>query len=436
MEQILKEIIEGVADTYGNKFFSVIIQQLDKVIQSDYTFIGQFDQCNNSCKTIALVSNGQLIDNFEYHLEGTPCKDVSDSSICLYPDKILEYYPDDQLLIDMEVRGYIGTPLQDSHGKVMGIIVALYKKPIKDQKLTLTLFQLFSSRISGEFERLDKEKQLLELNDTLDLRIKERTAELERTVKQLTLTQEQLVETEKMAVLGDLIAGVAHEVNTPLGVAITAESLLGEEFETFQAKFDAEKVSLSDMKHFLKQHEQCLPMISRNLYRAKEIIDNFKRMATEQNEFTPEPIYLNQYYQRLIYTLTPLLKRKSAHIEFLACDQDFVTTYPGCHVQILTNLVSNSIEHGFVDRGDNIIKIKINAVDDRFVIDYFDNGVGINEKNKHKIFDPFFTTTRNKGNCGLGLSIIYNLINTYFKGTLLSLPCEQGVHFQYEFTSC
>jgi signal transduction histidine kinase len=104
-------------------------------------------------------------------------------------------------------------------------------------------------------------------------------------------------------------------------------------------------------------------------------------------------------------------------------------------VQILTNLVSNSIEHGFLDKGDNIITINIHYLNDCFIVDYFDNGVGIKEENLHKIFDPFFTTTRKNDSCGLGLSIIYNLANTYFKGTLLSLPCSKGVHFQYEFHS-
>lgn len=241
------------------------------------------------------------------------------------------------------------------------------------------------------------------------------------------------MQVDKMPAIGDLVTGVAHEVNTPLGVAITAESLLSEEFDNFEAKLLAEKLSIKDMAHFVEKNKQCLPMVSRNLYRAKEIIDNFKRMATEQSNFKHESIYLNLYYQRLISTLTPLLKRRQAKIILTGCDDDFLMTYPGCHAQLLTNLVNNSIQHGFLENGDNIITINIVNKESTFVIDYYDNGIGIAKENQDKIFEPFFTTSRNAGNTGLGLSISYNLALTTLHGNIECLPCEQGVHFRYSF---
>jgi len=436
MEKILKKIINGVSNTYGEEFFSVITKELDDVIQSDFTFIARLNKEKNSCETIALIAHSKLVSNFEYDLDGTPCDDVTDNCLVCYPNNITKLYPKDELLVDMGIEGYLGAPLNSSKGEVLGIIVALYQAPIVDKDLTLTLFQLFSNRIAGEFERIDKEIELKELNSTLDHKIQQRTAELESTVEQLQHAHSQLVAVEKMAVLGDLVAGVAHEVNTPLGVAITAESLLTEEFGNFETKLLAEKLSMKDMTHFVEQNRQCLPLISRNLYRAKEIIDNFKRMATEQSDFKKEQIYLNVYYQRLISTLNPLLKRRQAKIVFTGCDDDYLMTYPGCHAQLLTNLVNNSIQHAFLESGNNIITISLVNKGGNFIVDYFDNGIGISEENQDKIFEPFYTTTRNIGNTGLGLSISYNLALTTLKGNFECIPSKQGAHFRYSFQHC
>ena len=432
MENILKEIIEGVSNTCGDEFFSVITQQLDKVIQSDFTFLARLHPKSQQCEVITLVSHGQLSNNFTYDLRDTPCQEVTDNKICFYPSEITKLFPNDFLLADMNIEGYLGAPLNSSKGEVLGLIVALYESPIQDQELTQTLFQLFSGRIAVELEREDKELELTQLNNSLDHKIKARTAELELTVEQLKQAHEQLVEADKMAVLGDLVAGVAHEVNTPLGVAITAQSHLAEEFEAFNAKLIAEKLSVKDMSQFVSQHQQCLPMMERNLQRSKEIIDNFKRMATEQSDFKQEEISLSEYYQRLIKTLSPLLKRKKAQLSFTGCDNDYLMTYPGCHAQILTNLVNNSVQHGFLAYGENDINVAIQQSPQGFVVDYYDNGVGIAKENEKKIFEPFYTTTRRKGNAGLGLPISFNLVTTMLNGSFEFVPCAQGVHFRYQ----
>ena len=251
MERIISSIVEGISRSYGSEFFNAITKLLDSAISSDYTFVARISEDNKTSRTIALVAKGELVDNFEYELKDTPCSDVSDDSLCIYPKGIIDAYPNDQLLVDMNIEGYLGTPLHDSTGKVMGIVVALYEEPITDQDLVLTLFQLFSGRIAAEFERNDRETQLVELNRLLDKKVKERTSELEKVINQLTETQDKLLETEKMAALGNLVAGVAHEVNTPLGVAITAESFLSEKFKTFKTKLDNKGITIKDMEQFV-----------------------------------------------------------------------------------------------------------------------------------------------------------------------------------------
>jgi len=437
MEKIISSIVEGISRTYGSEFFNSITKLLDQAIHSDYTFVARISGDKKLSRTVALVAKGELVENFEYELKNTPCKDVADSSICIYPQNIVETFPKDQLLIDMHIEGYLGTPLIDSTGKVMGIVVALYEKPITDQELVLTLFQLFSGRIAAEFERNDREEQLLELNNSLDKKVQERTAELEQVIVQLTKTQDKLLETEKMAALGDLVAGVAHEVNTPLGVAITAESFVSESFKTFKQKFEAKKVTMKDMEQFIESCEMGYPMINSNLNRAKEIVENFKNMATDQILLKPQILELSSYYEKLVSTLVPLLKRKNVKLELKGCDKDTIETYPGCHAQLLTNLINNSVEHAFQHSdSDNRIFIKLmKNTDNEFIVDFSDNGCGIEDENRHKILEPFYTTTRSKGNTGLGLSVSYNLVTSRLNGEFECLPSKQGAHFQYKFKS-
>ena len=124
----LQDIIQGVSRTHGQDFFREITYQLDKVIESDYTFIARLNSDKSSAQTVALVANGALAENFEYALQDTPCKDVSNDNVCIYKEDVCSAFPHDQLLIDMKIQGYVGTPLHDSKGAVMGIVRSTLRK--------------------------------------------------------------------------------------------------------------------------------------------------------------------------------------------------------------------------------------------------------------------------------------------------------------------
>jgi PAS domain S-box-containing protein len=172
LENKLPEIIKSLKSTYGNEFFNEITKQLNKVIDVDYTFIAQIDRHKRIAKSISLVVNGSIADNFEYELVDTPCAEAINDSVCLYPKNICHYFPNDQLLIDMKIEGYIGVALYNSNGQVIGIIVALHQDEIKDPDFAKTLFELFSGRIAAELERTEQKKHLEDLNVELSSKVK------------------------------------------------------------------------------------------------------------------------------------------------------------------------------------------------------------------------------------------------------------------------
>ena len=174
----LAQIIKSLKSSYGSDFFDSLTLQLHQLIGADYTFIAKLDKARYVSQTISLVAKGNKADNFEYSLTDTPCADVSDNSVCIYPRDICALYPNDQLLIDMKIDGYLGAPLHDSNGDVMGLIVALYETEITNGDEVVALFELFSGRISAEIEREDKELQLKYLNNSLEDKVNRRTQEL------------------------------------------------------------------------------------------------------------------------------------------------------------------------------------------------------------------------------------------------------------------
>ena len=173
LEQALPKIIKSLKSTYGRDFFNEITLQLNQITEADYTFIAQVDFEAFTSKTISLVVKNQLTDNFEYHLDDTPCAILTENNVCLYPKEICRLFPKDQLLIDMNIEGYVGVPLNDSQGQVIGIIVALHENEIKDPDFIKTLFELFSGRIAVEMERRVQENNLNQLNIKLATKVNE-----------------------------------------------------------------------------------------------------------------------------------------------------------------------------------------------------------------------------------------------------------------------
>lgn len=282
------------------------------------------------------------------------------------------------------------------------------------------------------------EEDLRRLNEELELRVTRRTEAVERanrdlktTLDQLTRAQRQLVESEKLAALGGLVAGVAHEINTPLGVGVTAASHLQSETERLARRVEQSKMTRQDLADFLEQARQSSDLVLRNLERASQLVRSFKQVAVDQSSEQRRSIHLREYLAEILTSLRPRMKKARSQVEIECPDTLTMDTYPGALYQIIVNLVINSLVHGFGDAEDGRIRIQAKLVESEVWIDYSDDGVGMSESVRRRVFEPFFTTRRGSGGSGLGLHIVYNLATQVLRGTV---ECEsspgQGTHFR------
>ena len=254
--------------------------------------------------------------------------------------------------------------------------------------------------------------------------------ELSDTLVNLKETQDQLVQSDKMAALGNLTAGIAHEINTPLGIAVTSTSLALESTELIQDKFNQGILTKSIMKKYLSEIEQSSLMNTRALERVITLLTNFKQVAADQAVDEVRSFDLVVYIDEVMSTLSAELKRHHIIYHYQGVNELTILTIPGAIAQVLTNFVTNSIKHGFDGKASGNITIKLEVVDDKVQLTYKDDGMGMTDDVLKNIYEPFFTTKRNKGGTGLGMNIVYNIIDKNLKGDInISSQVDEGAQF-------
>ncbi len=244
------------------------------------------------------------------------------------------------------------------------------------------------------------------------------TKKLKDTLDHLEGTQEQLVQAEKMASLGGLVAGVAHEINTPLSIAITSNSLVLDDTQEIKRRIEEQRLTKKRMTAHIEKTEQSLTMGEKALERVQILLTNFKQVAADQVVDEKREINITNYINEVLNTLSVELKKKNIDYQFHGQQSLVITTYPGALAQVLTNLVTNSIRHAFENYTSGSIIITVQEEENAVKIIYQDNGNGMPKEVLTKIFEPFFTTKRGKGSTGLGMNIVYNIVNQKLKGTI------------------
>lgn len=263
-------------------------------------------------------------------------------------------------------------------------------------------------------EQKEAEKVRNELNESLS----EQVRETRRALNHLQETQSQLVQAEKMASLGGLVAGVAHEINTPVGIGVTAASHLRDEVTKVADSVQQGKLTKKQFADFVEMTVVTSQMILTNLGRAADLIQSFKRVAVDRSSDEIRVIDVSEYLDEILMSLKPRFRHTPHEIQLDSEPDIQIETAPGAWSQVITNLVLNAQIHGLSETEPGKILVTAKRDDQQLRVEVKDNGKGVSSENLEKIFDPFFTTRRAEGGSGLGLNIVYNLVTQTIGGKI------------------
>ena len=267
------------------------------------------------------------------------------------------------------------------------------------------------------------------------LRIRDLTHKLNQKIAELTQTRQELVQSEKMASLGRLVAGFAHELNTPIGIAIGSASALQREAQKINSLMEQEEVDVDELLSALNTVDKGFDLTLSNLERAANLVTSFKRTAMDQASNEVRAFNVHEVINDTITTLQNHFKQTDIEISVDCPNELKINSLPGALEQIMTNLLMNSLIHGFNDgKNAGVIKITVQLDGNHLRLEYSDNGKGIAEENIEKIFEPFFTTHRAHGGSGLGMYICYNLITARLRGTIsCESTLDNGAVFKMDY---
>lgn len=328
---------------------------------------------------------------------------------------------------------WMAAPIQNVNTVYGLIITQSYSKVNIYTQEDLDILTFVASHLSIVFETkmiIDSEKAALKLiHNNFDL-INKQKLELERTLKDLKAAQYELIEKEKMASLGGLVAGIAHEVNTPIGICVTGASNLMSITNLFKDKFEAGIASDQDLHDLIEDVCESSSILLSNTRKAAHLVSSFKMVAVDQSSNEIREINIADYLAEVMLSLRPILKKLSYKISITCPKNIKFRTIPGAISQILTNLITNSITHGFEGSQKGTIVIDIKSKNG-IIMNYSDDGIGMDKNKLTKLFEPFYTTKRGQGGSGLGAHLIYNLVTQSLDGKLSvsSIP-GQGLSFE------
>ena len=260
-----------------------------------------------------------------------------------------------------------------------------------------------------------QEKQQKILAETVDARTKE-----------LEVAHQRIMQNEKMASLGRVVAGVAHELNTPIGSALTESTNLESRAMSMMATVEENKLTKSGFVDFLKNTGDAVKNIVFSLNRAADIISNFKQISVDQSANNRRKIDLGDYIKQTMSSMRSNISKCKIGVRYGKIDKIGTFVDPGIISQVITNLTMNSLIHAYDNQGPGLISIDLHMAGEKALIQFSDDGKGIDEASIKKIFDPFYTTKLGHGGSGLGLNVVYNLVHSKLKGSI-ECKSELGV---------
>jgi signal transduction histidine kinase len=287
-----------------------------------------------------------------------------------------------------------------------------------------------------DLEKINHNKESLLKNVIYELEqhqinLLKKSSDLEKAFNELKIVQEKLIASEKMAALGSLVAGVAHEINTPVGTCITLASTLADETEIFARNLQEGQLKRSLLNNYIHIAKETSDLLVINLNRAGELVQSFKQVAVDRTNLERRNFLVKEYLDAIVTSVSPQLKATSHVLNVEGDNRVCIDSYPGALAQVVTNLVTNSLYHAYPEEGNGHLNFKVISIENGVEIDYTDDGCGIPAENIAKIFEPFFTTNRSKGGTGLGLHIVFNLVTQKLQGKIeVESELRQGSKFK------
>lgn len=324
-----------------------------------------------------------------------------------------------ELMTDSELTNMLSR--NDSHQTYFEELTRLYH----DLETAQRAVAKKNNQLEKANQQLEEQKEeLIALNESLN-----------QTISELERTRNTLVQNEKMASLGRMVAGFAHEINTPIGVAVTASSALNDTQEAIMHMLASEEADEEELVEHLETIRDASRLLLTNLQRAADMVVSFKRTSVDQAHETQRLFGLPEVIHDIVLSLNNRFKHTRIEIRTDCPEHLNIYGYPGVIGQILTNLLMNSYVYGFNEgKTAGAIDIRAAQTNGRITIEYADNGAGMDEETRKRLFEPFFTSLRGKGGTGLGMYICYNLVTARLNG---SIECEsqpgEGVLFRIHF---
>lgn len=291
--------------------------------------------------------------------------------------------------------------------------------------MTLKLAHTMEELACEVEEHMAAEQYVRDMNNELETRVAERTRELADSLALLQKTQKDLVEAEKMAALGNLVAGIAHELNTPIGVMLTAVSSLNEQNSRMIGLASGTTVDLQALREYLDYSKEIESIVSRNLQRTVERIKFFQQIALGRSEEKTTRLNLHDYLEGFIHNFKAQNENHQCTLLNNIESDTFIDAAPGVLYQIFSNLADNCLQHGFDNKGCGTITIASVLHKQELVVSFTDDGIGIDPAVLPKIFEPFYSTKKSGSRAGLGLSVVYFLVSSHLGGTI-SCQSEPG----------
>ncbi|OGB33537.1 MAG: histidine kinase [Burkholderiales bacterium RIFCSPLOWO2_12_FULL_61_40] len=286
------------------------------------------------------------------------------------------------------------------------------------QELPETERTEFGEVIQGFNQTQRKLKQVMLRHSQAEEAARTAAAKTEQAYAELQSAQQSLLQSEKLASLGSLVAGVAHEINTPVGITLTSASVLLESTQKLQNTLASGVIRKSEIVAYTELATESVQLIVSNAERAAHLIQSFKQVAVDQTSEQRRQYALKSYLDEVMSSLHPVLRKARAQVTITCPSTIFLDGYPGAMAQVLTNLTMNALTHAFKDEAGGKIEILAELEGETVCMRFCDDGCGIAPEHLGKVFDPFFTTRRGLGGTGLGLNIVFNIMVKQFGGTI------------------